>query len=173
MSNTKKPVVEPEATTVDVVELNLDKKVTVRSIAPWTTGFERITDGTGDVSIPPNGQTRLSRNEIISQIQRGNVLFCGTDGVGSHATLVIEDEPTRKEVDFDTDDSQQLVLTSALISKLFKIAKQADFEKEFKSAIVTRAEKFSVMSEIKKLNINDYRKIRFAEIHTGLKLENI
>lgn len=60
-----------EETPVDVEEdFNLEKKVTVRSIAEWTTGFQRI-ETNGDVTIPPNGTVRLSRGEIISQVQNG------------------------------------------------------------------------------------------------------
>ena len=68
-NTTKKTVAE------SVEELNLDAKVTVRNIAGWTVGFARIADGYGDVTITPNGSTRLSRNEIISQVQSGNRLF--------------------------------------------------------------------------------------------------
>ena len=46
-------------------ELNMEQKVTVRSIANWTTGFQRI-ETNGDVTIPANGTARLSRSEIIS-----------------------------------------------------------------------------------------------------------
>ena len=44
--------------------------------------------------IPKEGTVRLSRSEIIAQIQSGNRLFNGVDSHGSHATLYIEDEPT-------------------------------------------------------------------------------
>lgn len=91
-----------EEPTVEVKDdFNLEKKVTVRSIAEWTTGFQRI-ETNGDVTIPPNGTVRLSRGEIISQVQNGNLLFTGIDGQGSHATLYIEDKPTRIEADFET-----------------------------------------------------------------------
>lgn len=67
-----------------VEELNLEQKVTVRSIANWTTGFKRI-ETNGDVTIPPNGTVRLQRSEIIAQIQNGNRLLTGIDDRGSHA----------------------------------------------------------------------------------------
>lgn len=162
-------VVEPE----EYKELNLDAKVTVRSIAPWKTGFHRIAEGYGDVFIAPNGTVRLSRNEIIAQIQSGNVLFAGTDGMGSHATLYIEDAPTRREVDFESEDRKQAVFSKELVSTLFANKVQKAFEKDFRKAIRTRAEKFAVMNEIKSAGINDYNKIRFAEMHTGLRMDKI
>ena len=82
-------------------ELNLETKVTVKSIADWTVGFARRADGYGDITIAPKGSVRLSRNEIITQVQNGNKLFAGIDGVGSHPTLIIEDAPTRIEVGFE------------------------------------------------------------------------
>ena len=46
-------------------ELNLEKKVTIKNIAGWEVGFKRI-EGDGDVTLPPNGTSRLSRSEIIA-----------------------------------------------------------------------------------------------------------
>ena len=56
------------------IELNMDQKVTVRNIAGWPVGFRRI-ETQGDVMIPKEGTVRLSRSEIIAQIQSGNRLF--------------------------------------------------------------------------------------------------
>ena len=86
-----------------VEEIRLDKKVTVRSIAPWTTGASRKVS-VGDITIPPLGTVLLSREEIIAQGQNGNTLITGIDGVGSHATWYIEDDYTRNELSFDLDD---------------------------------------------------------------------
>ena len=84
-------------------ELNLEQKVTVKSIAGWNVGFPKLTE-TGDALIAPGGSARFTRNEIITQVQNGNKLFVGIDGMGSHATLYIEDADTRKELEFDTDE---------------------------------------------------------------------
>ena len=67
-------------------ELNLDKLVTLRSIANWTTGFARKTTQ-GDVSIAPKGLIRLTRNEVIAQAQTPNSLITGENGTGDHPTL--------------------------------------------------------------------------------------
>ena len=106
-----------------VEELNLEEKVTVKNIANWTVGFRRKTEMEGDISIAPNGQVRLSRNEIIAQVQTDNKLFSGTDGRGSHATLLIDDEATRKELDFDSEDgkSKQLVFSDELVKNVFAV----------------------------------------------------
>lgn len=153
-------------------ELNLDQKVTVKNIAGWSVGFARI-DGIGDVTITAEGSTRLSRNEIISQVQNGNRLFTGTDGNGSHATLYIDDAPTRKEIGFDSEDGKdkQVVFNDAAITKVFALKTQSVFEKNLAEIIQTRAEKYAVIQAIKRLKINDYSKIRFVEDYTGFKVQ--
>lgn len=172
MGATRKTTTAPVVEEPVVGELNLDTKVTVRNIAGWTVGFSRIADGYGDVTITPNGSTRLSRNEIISQIQNGNKLFLGTDEHGSHATLIIEDKPTRMEVDFETETTTQNIFSEKKISDLFN-ERQTSFETKLVNEIRTRAEKYAAMVTIKKLKLNDYSKIRFVERYTGYKLEAI
>ena len=160
------------AKAVEVIEeINLDQKVTVKNIAGWEVGFARIVD-IGDGLSMPEGSTRLSRNEIIAQVQNGNRLFVGIDGKGSHATLYIDDAITRKEVDFDSQDGKvkQIILTDSVVNDLFKMS-QTDFEKALLDTIKTRAEKYAIIQTIKKLKLNDYNKIRFIENYTGFKVQ--
>lgn len=153
-----------------IEELNLDQKVTLKSIADWETGFARIADGSGDVRIMPRGTVRLSRNEIIAQVQNGNALIGGVDGLGSHATLYIDDKPTRIEVGFEDDKKTQLMFTDDLITELFKIKDQDKFVEAFSQSIVTRAEKKAAIRAISEMGLNDYNKIRFIEEYTGYKV---
>lgn len=152
-------------------ELNLDQKVTVKNIAGWNVGFTRI-DGIGDVTITPEGSSRLTRNEIISQVQSNNHLFTGTDGNGSHATLFIDDAPTRREIGFESEDgkTKQTIFSDDVVTKIFALKSQSAFEKNMRESIVTRAEKYAVIQSIKKLKLNDYGKIRFIENYTGFKV---
>lgn len=157
-------------TPAEPAPLNLDAKVTVRSIAGWDTGFARKDGSGGDVGLSPYGSARLTRNEIIIQVQNNNVLFSGIDGKGSHATYYIEDEATRKEVDFDSEDGTrlQVFLTDEKITELFNNIKNLqEFEAKLKDTVVTRAEKHYVIQAISKLGINDYAKIRATEKYTG------
>lgn len=153
-------------------ELNLDTKVTVRNIAGWIVGFARRDGYGGDISIVPNGSVRLSRGEIIAQVQSGNRLFTGTDGKGSHATLFIEDAPTRIEVEFESEDGKikQDIFSDEKIKALFA-ENLIKFKTDFKAAICTRAEKYAVIETIKRLKINDFDKIRFVEEYTGYKMQ--
>lgn len=152
-------------------ELNLEQKVTVRSIAPWTTGFQRV-ETIGDVTIPANGSVRLSRSEIIAQVQNGNVLFTGVDSRGSHATLYIEDEPTRIEVDFDIKEEKitQKVITVDAVKKLFEYKTMKTFEEKLKELVLTRAEKHAIANFIRKEKINDHEKVRVVENYTGVSI---
>ena len=158
----------------EIKELNMEQKVTVKSIASWTTGFRRI-ESSGDVTIPPKGDIRLSRSEIISQVQNGNRLFSGIDDRGSHATLYVDDEDTRKELEFDyVDDDKkvckQLVLTSDAVKKMFDLKTVKAFEKRLQELIVTKAEKSAIIDIIKKEKLNDHEKIRIVENYTGYRV---
>lgn len=152
-------------------ELNLEQKVTVRSIAPWTTGFQRV-ETIGDVTIPANGSVRLSRSEIIAQVQNGNVMFTGIDSRGSHATLYIEDEPTRIEVDFDIKEEKitQKVITVDAVKKLFEYKTMKTFEEKLKELVLTRAEKHAIANIIRKEKINDHEKVKLVENYTGVSI---
>lgn len=150
-------------------EIRMEDKITITSIAPWATGFRRILT-VGDVSIAPNGQIRLSREEVLAQGQSNNKLITGIDGMGSHATLYIEDEWTRKELGFDTDDSKQVVVDKKLVKEIFDKKTLPSFKKAIEENIVTRAEKFSLLSMIKTLKINEYDKVAFCEEYCGAKL---
>lgn len=153
-------------------EFDIDKKVVVKNIASWGAAFNKI-ESFGSVDIAPEGKTKLSRSEILQQIQNGNRLFTGMDGMGSHSTLFIDDAATRAEAGFDDPESgrKQLVLSDEIVREVFEIDDQKAFEKRFKEVVVTRAEKCSVIQIINRLGINDYRKINFAQAYTGFKLQ--
>jgi hypothetical protein len=158
---------------VENIEVNLDEKVTVRNIAGWEVGFSRLSEMRGDVTVPANGTTRLTRNEIIMQTQNGNRLFLGIDTIGSHATIYIEDEYTRKEAEFDSVDGsrKQNVLTDEKVKNMFNIKSDNSFEKGLHDEIITRAEKWAFMQIVKKLKINDYSKMKIVEKYTGYKFD--
>ena len=149
---------------------HLDKKINVRSIAPWITGAPRVTTN-GDISVPPKGTVLLSREEVIAQAQNGNRLINGTDSVGSHATWYIDDAFTRSELSFDISDENksQTFLTKGIVKDIFDIKSQKDFESEIENRVVTRAEKAYLIECIKEFNFNDYRKIDFCVKYTGIE----
>lgn len=167
MANTKNETVELN----EAVELNLEKKITLKNIAGWTVGFKRI-ESDGDVTIPADGTARITRSEVISQVHNGNRLLIGVDDRGSHATIFIDDAPTRIEVDFESEDGkvQQQILTSDAVKKLFEYKTMKTFEEKLKEMVVTRAEKYAIIQIIKKEKLNDFEKIRVVEKHTGFQI---
>ena len=168
--STEKTVVNTEP--VAEKELNLDQKVTIKSIADWNTSFAYLTT-MGEALIPPEGTLRISRNEVVAQVQSGRKLFTGIDNIGSHATFYVDDPDLRRYLGFDSEDGkrQQIVLDDKTIAKIFDIKSKSEFEKTFTEMVVTRAEKKAVIRAIKRLGINDYYKIRFAKNYTGITVE--
>lgn len=155
--------------TVIEENLNLDAKVTVKNLAGWDVTFARLHDGFGDIVIVANGQQRLSRNEVIAQVNNSNKLFTGSDTVGSHATVYIDDAATRKLLGFEQDGKPQKVFTEKLVKDLFNMS-QEKYEASLPKYIRTRAEKYALIETIKKLRLNDYAKMVFASEYTGYKL---
>jgi hypothetical protein len=82
-------------------------------------------------------------------------LFNGTDGKGSHATLYIDDQPTRIESGFESieDKYVQNILTEEKVSKMFDLKTMTTFEKHVKDDVVTRAEKYAFISMINRSSI--------------------
>lgn len=167
----KTTAVKPETQNVPIVEedLNLDAKVTVRNLAGWDVTFARLHDGVGDVTIVANGHQRLSRNEVVAQVNNNNKLFIGSDTIGSHATIYIDDAPTRRMLGFEEDDRPQMVFTEQLVTDLFDMS-QSDYEAKLPYYIRTKAEKYALIETIKKLRLNDYAKMVFASEYAGYRL---
>lgn len=171
MANSKEIIVNEMVQATTPVELNMDQKITLRSIAGWSTGFRRI-ESDGDITIPPEGTARVSRAEVIAQVQNGNRLLTGIDDRGSHATLYIDDEATRIEVNFESKEDKivQKILTVDTVKKLFDYKTIKTFEEKLKEIVVTRAEKYAIIQIIKKEKINDFEKVRIVENYTGFKV---
>ena len=150
-------------------EINLDKKVTIKNIAPWNVGFPNVNGG--DTTIAENGSTRIKVDEIVAQIQRNNKLF-GIDEYGSHATIYIEDEETRKYLEFDSEDGKrkQNIITTEKVKGWFELKTLSAFEKNIKSNVVTRAEKQYLLTLIDELKLNEYDKINFCQTYCKFKL---
>lgn len=149
-----------------------DNRIMIRNLAPWEVAFRRILT-TGDVVIPPFGKLSIDREEVMNQVYNGNNLIKGSfDEKGSHATIYIEDESTRVELEFDSKDGKekQLILDDEWFEKLFALKQLATFKKKLSESILTHAEKFRIIEYIKKNKVNDYDKIKAVEEYTGAKV---
>lgn len=153
--------------------LNMDEKVSVLNIAPWNVGFPNISS-VGGTSFAPNARVRMRREEIISQVNSGNKLLAGLDEFGSHATLYIEDEGTRRYLEFDSEDGKrtQNVISKDKVAKWFELKTQKTFEKNIKENVITRAEKQFLLKTIKDLKLDSYEKIEFCKEYCKFSLRN-
>lgn len=152
-------------------ELNMEEKVTVINLAPWNVGFNNSTIP-GATSFAPRAKVRLKRDEIVYQVNAGNRLLAGLDNEGSHATLYIDDEATRKYLEFDSADGKrkQNVISDEKIQKWFDLKTQSAFEKNIKENVVTMAEKSFVLDAIKRLGLDSYEKISFCQDYCKFRL---
>ena len=151
--------------------LNMDEKVPVKNLCNWQVEFKRI-ESIGDVIIPARVTVRLPRGEVISQCQSDNRLFVGTDTMGSHARVFIDDLDTRIEVGFENpeDKKSQNVLTEEKIRSMYELKTLSAFKKNVQENVKTQAEKNLLVEYAKKAKINDYDKIKFTEEYTGYKI---
>lgn len=153
---------------VTFVDSELEKRVSVHNISNWKIGMN-LKNEQGSVEFTPNGIQRVARNELMSQMNSNNVSLLGIDGKGSHATLYIDDAPTRRWLGFETKDEPQKIFTDDVARKLFEMSFE-DYKRELPNYIVTRAEKYALSEAITRLKFNDYRKIMYAKDYTGFPI---
>lgn len=142
-------------------EFKLDKLVSIKNLSDSTVSFRRQQDGQGDVKIAPGGQYLISRNELRAQVDSNNNLIAGIDGMGSHASIFIDDEETRKWLGFEFEGKPQEIFSYDLVKELFAMP-QKKFEQELPKKIKTRSEKSALMKAIEDLELNDHFKIVFS-----------
>ena len=92
-----------------------NNNVLVNNLCAWPLSFWRKA-GQGDVEIPANAKNwpLLSFEEVQAQIQTGNRMFTGTDGMGNHARIQIVNDEQRKQLfgleSVETDAPAEYVL---------------------------------------------------------------
>lgn len=122
----------------------MESNVKINNLCSWPLYFKRY-DGQGDIKIPANAKNHqgLTFNEVKLQIQNGNSMFTGTDGMGAHARIEIADEEQRKKL-FEiegTDIPAPILLTEAAVTELLAIRTKAKFNERLNSLVTTDAEK--------------------------------
>ena len=155
-----------------VEEINLDKRIPIKNLCTWDIYFEGI-EPRRDIKIPANGRLPLTRNEVISQVENGNVFLAGDDSKGSHAKLFIDDKDTRIYLQFESEDGKetQNILTEEKVKELIDVKTIPAFNKRLEKEILTNGEKTMLVECAKKLKLNDFKKIQAIEEYTGLKFE--
>ncbi len=118
--------------------------VRVNNLCAWPLYFKRAT-GQGDIEIPASAKNfaLLSFEEVLTQIQIGNKMFTGIDGMGNHARIQISDEKQRREL-FGMDEADQqetVVVTVESVKELLAIKSKSKFSERLKELVKTNAEK--------------------------------
>lgn len=118
--------------------------VPVNNLCSWPLSFWRKA-GQGDIEIPANAKNfpLLPFEEVLAQIQTGNKMFTGTDGMGSHARIQIVNEDQRKQLfgleSVETEDPALLNLDA--VKALLAIRSKAKFNEQLRAMVKTDAEK--------------------------------
>lgn len=121
-----------------------NSNVLVNNLCSWPLSFWRKA-GQGDVEIPANAKNwpLLSFEEVQAQIQTGNRMFTGTDGMGNHARIQIVDDEQRKQLfgleSVETEEPALLNLDA--VKALLAIRTKAKFHEQLQAMVTTDAEK--------------------------------
>ena len=151
---------------------NVNENIVVKNLTGAPVGWIKVNGQGGEINIPPHTSILVDRMEVISKVQSGSILFCGENGDFTHTHLYIDDKPTRVYLGIETEESEQSVISENKIKSAFDCKTQKAFEKAITDLAVTFSEKKMLVDTIKKLGINDYKKIKFVEEYTGMTIED-
>lgn len=170
---------KPDITDSEVQEgfiYNPVGRTNLRNITKAGLSFilENTTGKRGEIFIPP-GQARIVPNEeILIKIEAQNPSVCGTDGCGSNAALVIEDEAWREYLGFNKGGAQK-ILTDEVVESIFAAKTVEEFKRLTNKHIKTQLEKEKLMiflrEKHKQGKFDSETKIKFIEKFTGLPME--
>lgn len=178
-AKTRKTIAKATKTrTVD--DLKPSDRVEIRNLRAWELSFiprngnvEQVTRG---VIIQPNSKAIFNLSEIEDQVNNGNELFCGLDGLGAHAPLYIVD-PLVREYIFGKPITP-VQLTVETVNELLAIENMADFNEMLLDLVVTNSEKkmIAIMCSNRdmypNINVDDVPSSKLVAIEraTGIKL---
>lgn len=146
---TEKKTVKPKRATTKatktrtVDDLKPSDRVEVRNLRAWELSFiprdgnaEQVTKG---ILIYPNQKTMYKLSEVEDQVNNGNELFCGIDGLGGHASLQIVDPLVREYVFGEPTNPTQLTVDA--VNELLALESKVAFDKRLSELVVTNSEK--------------------------------
>lgn len=152
--------------------LNMNDKSKVVNLCEYPVSWERITQS-GDEYIKSNGSVYITNSEIETQKENGNKFLAGTDGIGSHALVYIENPELREHLSFDNKEEKrvQLIIDDEKCKYILDLKTFSSFKKNVESNIKEVHEKKKIIEVAKKLKINDYDKIKFLEDYCGISFK--
>lgn len=146
---TEKKTVKPKRATTKVAktrsidDLKPSDRVEVRNLRSWELSFvprdgnvEQVTKG---LLISPSQKSMFKLSEVEDQVNNGNELFCGIDGLGGHASLQIVDSLVREYVFGEPTNPVQLTVDA--VNELLALESKEAFDKRLSELVVTNSEK--------------------------------
>lgn len=153
------------------MSLNIHENISVKNLTSFPVGFRRL-NGNGEVNFPANTSIIVDRSEVISQVQSGSILFCGRNRDGSHPYLYIDDKETRIYLGLETEEVAQDIVDEKKIKDAFALKTNKAFEKAIAEIATNFNEKKMLIEAVKKLEINDYARIKLVEQYTGMSISD-
>ncbi len=150
-----------------VKKIDLNDRVAITNLRSWVLHF-RAQEADRDIQIPAGAKAwkRLTIAEVDAQVKAGNAFFCGTDGLGSNASLKIEDEAVRRYVfSLDTSDDQpQTLLTLESVKDLIATTPKAAFLEKLKQLVVTEGDRRMIVALATEAGIENVEAYKVTEI---------
>jgi len=152
--------------------IDMNSKSKVKNLCPWNVSWVRINTP-GDEFIKANNVVYINNTEIETQVQNGNSFFAGTDKIGSHARVYIENDELREYLGFDNKEEKrtQLILNDEKCKQILEYKTFSTFKKHIEDEIVTNQEKAKIINYAIKIKLNDYEKIRLLEEYCGINFK--
>lgn len=151
--------------------MNDNPTVLIDNLCSWDLYFRRLAgNGIGDIKIPRNAKNfqLLKYDEVLTQIQTGNIMFVGTDNTnpGSHARIKIVDDGLRKSLFGLPDETTEapVVLDIDAVKSLLAIKTKAKFNAALAELVKTEAEKKMVLELATAAGGEDYEAWKLTAI---------
>lgn len=148
----------------------MNDKSKVVNLCDYPVSWKRITT-IGDEYIKGNASTYIVNAEIEAQKDAGNLFIVGTDGIGSHADVYIENPELREYFSFDNKEEKrkQFILDDEVCKYILELKTMSSFKKNLEDKVVTRNEKLKIINYARKNKLNDYDKIKVLEEYCNAK----
>ncbi len=150
--------------------VSMNEKSKVVNLCDFPISWKRITQ-IGDELLEAKSSTYINNAELEAQKDMGNVFISGTDRIGSHAKVFIENPELREQFGFDNKEEKrvQFILDDKTCEYIIGLKTETAFVKNIEDKVITESEKTKIIEYARKVKFNDYDKIKILEKHTGLK----
>lgn len=150
--------------------INPNDKSEIKNLCDYPVSWERKTIS-GDEYLKANATTYITNSEIETQINNGNAFLKGTDDIGSHACVYINNPELREYLGFDNkeDKRTQLIIDDKKCEEILELKTPSAFKKNLESNIVTMQEKMKIMNVARKIKLDSFAKIQELEKYCGMQ----